>query len=72
MKQTCPRSGITGIPTGGLQLGGGAAQSAASPAADAAAPAAPAAKTEFDVKLDGFDAAGKIATLRVFMDSPPA
>ncbi|KAK9813031.1 hypothetical protein WJX72_007836 [[Myrmecia] bisecta] len=48
---------------GGFGGGGGAPQAAAAPA-DAPAAAPVEEKTEFDLKLDGFDAAAKIKVIK--------
>lgn len=61
------RLGIQGMPTTAMFAAQGAAPAAAAPAAPAAAApaAAPAAeKTEFDVKLESFDAANKIKIIK--------
>ncbi len=61
------RLGLQGIGGGGMFMPQAAAPAAAAPAAAAAAPAAaPAAaeKTEFDVKLESFDAANKIKIIK--------
>lgn len=60
------RLGLSGMPLGGgFAAAGGAAPAAAAP--EAAAPPPPAAvaeKTEFDVKLESFDAANKIKIIK--------
>jgi large subunit ribosomal protein L7/L12 len=61
------RLGLTGLGGQGMMMmpGMGApAAAGAAPAAAGAAPAAAAAKTEFDVKLDGFDPANKIKIIK--------
>jgi len=61
------RLGLSGMPLGGgFAAAGGAAPAAAAPAAAAAPPppAAVAEKTEFDVKLESYDAANKIKIIK--------
>jgi len=59
------RLGLQGMPMGAPMMGAPAAAPAAGAAPAAAAPpAAAAAKSEFDVKLDAFDAASKIKIIK--------